>query len=272
VIKTLPNGATLEHRLQHGNYSHRVRSFFGPEAQGNFATVIILKNELSDREMQEIAQTNSTSATSYLYLSTNTAKLWNYSRCSEIAFCGHGILAAAAVIHNLSPLSNSYKMNLRNRVVSIRHYPNGSIGFESATQSWERVPHPKSISDRVGVACPRECWLVGGIFVFVYEREDSVRVAKPNFPAMQLDSISLAVTSARPDQVIVSRYFSPSSGQDEDAATGSLHAHLAGFWCPRLGVDQFTALQFSTSGGEFICRDFGATSEVIGFAKIESQL
>ncbi|MGJ7442390.1 PhzF family phenazine biosynthesis protein [Aquipuribacter sp. MA13-6] len=48
---------------------------------------------------------------------------------------------------------------------------------------------------------------------------------------------------------VLSRYFAPALGIDEDPVTGSAHSTLAHYWCHRLGTDRFRAAQLSRRGG-----------------------
>ncbi|MFC3686827.1 PhzF family phenazine biosynthesis isomerase [Aquipuribacter hungaricus] len=48
---------------------------------------------------------------------------------------------------------------------------------------------------------------------------------------------------------VLSRYFAPALGIDEDPVTGSAHATLAGYWCRQLGRSSFRAWQLSERGG-----------------------
>jgi predicted PhzF superfamily epimerase YddE/YHI9 len=56
------------------------------------------------------------------------------------------------------------------------------------------------------------------------------------------------VTAAKGIDVL-SRYFAPSLGIDEDPVTGSAHSTLADYWCPELGRRSFRAAQVSARGG-----------------------
>lgn len=48
---------------------------------------------------------------------------------------------------------------------------------------------------------------------------------------------------------VLSRYFAPALGIDEDPVTGSAHATLAEYWCRHLGRRSFRAAQLSPRGG-----------------------
>jgi len=48
---------------------------------------------------------------------------------------------------------------------------------------------------------------------------------------------------------VLSRYFAPALGIDEDPVTGSAHSTLAHYWCHELGTTGFRAAQVSPRGG-----------------------
>ncbi|WP_380165988.1 PhzF family phenazine biosynthesis protein [Jannaschia sp. R86511] len=61
---------------------------------------------------------------------------------------------------------------------------------------------------------------------------------------------ALADETARAKGVdVLSRYFAPALGIDEDPVTGSAHSTLAHYWCQELGVTRFRASQLSQRGG-----------------------
>ena len=74
----------------------------------------------------------------------------------------------------------------------------------------------------------------------------------------------------RPYQ-IVSRYFAPAIGIDEDPVTGAAHCGLAPFWSDRLGVDSFAAHQASARGGDLELRLVGDVVELTGAAVVISR-
>jgi predicted PhzF superfamily epimerase YddE/YHI9 len=55
--------------------------------------------------------------------------------------------------------------------------------------------------------------------------------------------------SSAPGFDVVSRFFAPAAGIDEDPVTGSAHCCLGPFWGERLDTDSFTAYQASERGG-----------------------
>jgi predicted PhzF superfamily epimerase YddE/YHI9 len=62
------------------------------------------------------------------------------------------------------------------------------------------------------------------------------------------------VTAAGSGQFdIVSRFFAPGHGIEEDPVTGSAHCALLPYWAPLLGKNQLLAYQASERGGVLDC-------------------
>lgn len=55
------------------------------------------------------------------------------------------------------------------------------------------------------------------------------------------------------DVDIVSRWFGPKVGVEEDSVTGSAHTSLASYWAGRLGKQLLTARQGGARKGELTC-------------------
>ena len=85
--------------------------------------------------------------------------------------------------------------------------------------------------------------------------ERAVRAVRPDFAALLAIRVQPAVrgiiVTARGtgDYDIVSRYFAPWVGVNEDPVTGSAHTVLAPYWAKRLGKDELVAYQASARGG-----------------------
>jgi PhzF family phenazine biosynthesis protein len=84
------------------------------------------------------------------------------------------------------------------------------------------------------------------------ESEAVVRSMNPDFSRLRSVPVRGVIVTARAssaEYAIVSRFFAPAVGIDEDPVTGSAHCCLAPFWAPRLGKNEFTAYQASARGG-----------------------
>lgn len=63
---------------------------------------------------------------------------------------------------------------------------------------------------------------------------------------------------------VLSRYFAPALGIDEDPVTGSAHSTLAEYWCRRLRRPSFRAVQLSPRGGVLdVVLDHGGDEPVV---------
>ncbi|EFF81107.1 hypothetical protein HMP0015_3459, partial [Acinetobacter haemolyticus ATCC 19194] len=99
-------------------------------------------------------------------------------------------------------------------------------------------------------------------YIVVYPNTKSVLNEQPNFDLIKkLGERRVAITSLN-DTVdeglaefdLVSRYFTPSMGIDEDPVTGSLHTSLIPLWQPLLKKQNIVAYQASKRGGVLYCK------------------
>lgn len=86
--------------------------------------------------------------------------------------------------------------------------------------------------------------------------EATLRRVEPDLALVgALGSTGLIVTAAGTGGVdLVSRYFAPAVGVDEDPVTGSAHSTLGPLWAERLGRSELLARQVSARGGELHLR------------------
>src|SRR4029077_2761235 len=80
----------------------------------------------------------------------------------------------------------------------------------------------------------------------------AVRAAAPDFAALRKLPVRGVIVTARagaPPFDIVSRFFAPGAGVDEDPVTGSAHCTLGPYWAARLGKPDLLACQASSRGG-----------------------
>ncbi|MEO1370025.1 MAG: PhzF family phenazine biosynthesis protein, partial [Acidobacteriota bacterium] len=105
---------------------------------------------------------------------------------------------------------------------------------------------------------------------------DAVRAVRPDFRALAAESGGGWSVTARADERarrefggevdVVSRFFAPALGVDEDPVTGSAHCVLMPFWRQRLGCSELVAAQISPRGGVVRCRERDGRVELRGGA------
>jgi predicted PhzF superfamily epimerase YddE/YHI9 len=110
---------------------------------------------------------------------------------------------------------------------------------------------PEGLAGALG-ATPR--WVGKSAFDYLIEVADAsmVRGLKPDFARLGMLPVRGIIVTARsdtPDFDIVSRFFAPAEGVNEDPVTGSAHCSLGPFWRERLGRDRLRAHQASARGG-----------------------
>jgi len=78
----------------------------------------------------------------------------------------------------------------------------------------------------------------------------------------------LAVTSLSddPEYDVISRFFAPILGINEDPVTGSVHCAIAPFWMKRLNKNPLRAYQASARGGSLLIDVKGDRAELHGNA------
>jgi predicted PhzF superfamily epimerase YddE/YHI9 len=99
--------------------------------------------------------------------------------------------------------------------------------------------------------------------------ESGVRALKPDFGVLGRIPVRGVIVTARSSLKgfdVVSRFFAPASGIDEDPVTGSAHCTLAPFWSARLGRDVLRGWQASRRGGAVGMRMAGDRVELLGSA------
>src|SRR5690606_38175486 len=102
----------------------------------------------------------------------------------------------------------------------------------------------------------------------VLDDPEVVRGLAPDFRALEACTRRGVIVSApgagRYD--VVSRFFAPAAGIDEDPVTGSAHCAIAPWWSERLGREELACYQVSARGGEVHTRLAGDRVEIRGQA------
>ncbi|NND69268.1 MAG: PhzF family phenazine biosynthesis protein, partial [Halioglobus sp.] len=77
----------------------------------------------------------------------------------------------------------------------------------------------------------------------------------PDFGALAAASKHCIIATAPGDDCdVVSRFFAPQVGINEDPVTGSAHCVLVPYWAQRLGLEALDCRQISARRGDLACR------------------
>jgi len=87
----------------------------------------------------------------------------------------------------------------------------------------------------------------------VLPNEEAVQNMEPDFNLMKELNAGVIITAKGHTSDIVSRFFYPAAGIDEDPVTGSAHCNLIPYWSEKLGTAKIYAKQLSKRGGDLWC-------------------
>ena len=240
-----------------------VDAFADAPFKGNQACVVEPFDAWPDAAwMQSLAAENNQAETAFLLKTADPARFglrW-FTPAIEVPLCGHATLASGHVA--------LVELGLGDGAVSF-DTQSGALGVTRAGQGYEmnfpadpprRSVGLEGLAEALG-ARPLEIW-AGMFVVAVLEDEAQVHAASPDFRALkqigtpgQSSFGNVAVTAradAGSDYDVVSRFFAPGSGIDEDPATGSLHCILGPLWSQRLGKPVVNCFQAYPGRGAMI--------------------
>jgi PhzF family phenazine biosynthesis protein len=194
---------------------------------------------------------------------------------TEVPLCGHATLAAAHVLFEAGHARDAMRIQFTSasgRLTAARI--DGRIELDFPAHPVTECGAPDGLVAALGVS-PE---LVGRTpvrgsgdvdYLCLLADETMVRSLQPDVDALRLIRAGIIVTAAGSGRhAIVSRFFAPSVGLNEDPVTGVAHCALAPFWAPRLGSDHFLAWQASKRGGEVAVTLRGSRVGLAGHAVI----
>jgi PhzF family phenazine biosynthesis protein len=262
---------------------YQVDSFTDQPFKGNPAGVCILKEDLSDGLMQSIASEMNLSETAFCvpgkgdFIDSDRFDLRWFTPTVEVDLCGHATLATAKV------LFDEYK-NLSHSL----HFftKSGELIVEKAGEKF-CMNFPVDPSDEAEI--PQDALRALGIEkalnmatshnlnmkLIEVESPDIINNLKPDFGALRkagetLENGGFLVTSRWGEKGydIISRFFAPVYGIDEDPVTGAAHTVLGPYWAPKLGKNEMKSYQASARGGEVKVIVKGDRVDLIGGAVV----
>ncbi len=230
----------------------QVDSFTDRPFSGNPAAVCIMKEPADEQWMQAVAQEMNLSETAFLYPDQDCYQLRWFTPQIEVDLCGHATLASAHVLweEGLLPSDRQARFKTRSGLLTADKR-GGIIELDFPALATEDALAPPDLVDALGVTSSRAG--KGSDFYLVeVDSETTVRMTKPDFSALArggYKSVVITSQASTPDFDIVSRFFAPGFGIDEDPVTGSAHCCLGPYWQRRLNKSVFRAYQASARGG-----------------------
>jgi PhzF family phenazine biosynthesis protein len=217
-----------------------------------------------DGWMQALAKENNQAETAFLLKLDEPGRYglrW-YTPGTEVPLCGHATLGAAHVL--LGELGvDAREIAFETRFVGELRVRCAGGGYEMNVPADppEQTDMPEGLVAAIG-AEPVEVWS-GQYLVAVVENEAAVRTLNPDIPGLgsiggargapgQVVVASVAAESSPYD--VVSRFFAPGCGVNEDPTTGSAHCILAPLFSDKLGRSTLRFHQaYPGRGGDLEC-------------------
>ena len=219
---------------------------------GNPAAVCLLPEARHAVWMQQVASEMNLSETAFVSPHNDGFNLRWFTPVTEVDLCGHATLASAHVLWELGMLPPEVPARFHTRsgvLTAARQDRLIILDFPALEEA--PATAPAALLAALGIT-PTYVGRFGARYLLEVEHEDTVHALQPDFQALKgLSERGVVVTSRAASSTydIVSRYFAPWVGVDEDPVTGSVHCCLGPYWSKRLHKDTLHAYQASARGG-----------------------
>lgn len=233
---------------------YQVDSFTTETFKGNPAGVCITDQPLEESLMFAIAAEMAVSETAFLSLSDMRLR-W-FTPEVEVKLCGHGTLAVAHVLKQQAKIAtgDSITFNTLSGLLSVKvlsstyelDFPAPELEYNQHC-SEERLRALGLSEQQVVSYCQFD-----SKELFELSNEQAVHDLSPDFSSLIRQpgrGIIVTAQSTKSNSDIISRYFAPWVGVNEDPVTGSAHCALAEFWAGKIDKPVLTAYQASSRGG-----------------------
>lgn len=249
---------------------YQVDAFTDTLFSGNPAAVCVSDNWLADEIMQSVAMENNLAETAFIVRQGNDFGIRWFTPVTEVDLCGHATLASAFVLFHVlnyeEPLIRFQSPRSGLLTVSKKEE---MLYLDFPTDQVERVSGMEAVIESCIGVKPLEVYKGKTDYIAVIADEEAVINTRPDLKEIaKLKARGLVVTAAGDRADVVSRFFAPQSGIDEDPVTGSAHTSLLPIWSGKLGKNKFVAYQLSARGGRLLCEYHHDRCMIGGQAKL----
>lgn len=256
----------------------QIDAFTDKPFSGNPAAVCLLDRAPDELWMQALAAEMNLSETAFLVPvddgDAEGAPTWQlrwFTPTTEVDLCGHATLASAhyLFVHRKVDASR-LRFLTRSGALTAERTTDGWIELDMPADPPAVVDAPAGLLAALGLRDEAVVATARGRKGQLVEVVDADFLAsvEPDAAALRrLDVRGVMVTSIGTGLYdIVSRYFAPGVGIDEDPVTGAAHTTLGPYWAPKLGKDEMLAHQASRRGGTLRVRVDGERVQLAGQA------
>lgn len=216
---------------------YQIDAFASKPFEGNQACVMPLEDwSFSDETLQKIAAENNVAETAYLVRTGEG--VWDlrwFTPAVEVPLCGHATLAAAHALFSHEGFAGeeiAFDTRMSGRL-TVRKSGNYALEMNFPASDFEEIAVPDWMSEALG-RTPVKAWR-GPYFACELEAPEHVLALEADLAVIGPQYVNeghpegtlgcFARSSGEFD--VISRFFAPGAGIDEDPATGSWHCLLA---------------------------------------------
>jgi len=233
---------------------YQVDAFTDEPFRGNPAGVCLLKKEMPDKWMQNVAMEMNLSETSFILIQEqNEFPIRFFTPEAEIPLCGHSTLSSAHIMYETGIIPRNKEIIFLSKAGRLKiKFSEGWVIMNFPSYQAEKMSIPADIEKLIGIL-PSELYRTGhGWTLALLRSEKEVRELKPDFKAMRNSEFGDLIVTAPSDESqydFCVRCFAPALGIDEDPVTGSAHCALVPFWYNKTGKNRFVSHQVSKREG-----------------------
>jgi PhzF family phenazine biosynthesis protein len=253
----------------------QVDAFTERRYAGNPAAVCVLSEPADERWMQDVASEMNLSETAFARRLPDGAKFnlrW-FTPKAEVDLCGHATLATAHILWEDGhlPRDEPALFETRSGLLTAVRGPEGiELDFPTNPVS-EPLSDPGALAELESILGAPIQFAGRSRFDLLVEleSEESVRTLRPDIARLNKFPVRGVIVTARShsgEYDLVSRFFAPRVGVDEDPVCGSAHCCLGPYWAEKIGRTKLTARQLSCRGGTVKIRVEGPRTVLIGHA------
>lgn len=234
---------------------YQVDAFCTGPFTGNPAAVCLLEGPGNGGWMQSVAAELNLSETAFAHPEGDGFALRWFTPAVEVELCGHATLATAHILwetDELDPMMPA-RFQTRGGMLSARR-KDDRIELDFPATFAEPTVAPEGLFAALGLDGVEALFVARSRFdlFVVVESAAIVRALEPDHTALRSLAVRGVIVTGPGDEGfdVVSRFFAPGAGVDEDAVTGSAHCAIAPYWSEKLDKSVLRCFQASARGGE----------------------
>jgi PhzF family phenazine biosynthesis protein len=231
----------------------QVDAFTNRPFAGNPAAVCWLEQAAEPDWMQAVAAEMNLSETAFARRLGEDLELRWFTPHVEVDLCGHATLATAHALWTGGIVERNQPLRFHTRSGVLTCTLSGEfIELDFPALPATAVAPPPGLLEALGLETAPFVGRTRFDYLVELDSAGQVRSLCPDFRRLaEVPTRGVIVTAHSDDPRfdLISRFFAPAVGVDEDPVCGSAHCALAPYWVGKLGKQELLAYQASTRGG-----------------------